>query len=80
MKFPITPDLVRRFEPYTGPVPCAFEPACKAQAIGVFYAPEGCICKDAKVQALCAKHALKAHQNGVDLRISVWLAPVAEHD
>lgn len=77
-EFPITVDLVSRFEGHDGPVPCAFEPACSAQAVGLFFAPHGCICKDAKTQTLCAQHAVKAQQNGVDLRIIAWLAPCKE--
>jgi hypothetical protein len=56
---------------HQGTVPCAFSD--HAEAVGIFYAPEGCICKEDKVQALCAQHALKAQQNGVDLRVICWL-------
>jgi hypothetical protein len=52
-------------------LPCAFDG--HDEAVGVFFAPDGCICKDDKVQALCAQHALKAQQNGVDLRVICWL-------
>jgi hypothetical protein len=60
-----------RFPPHQGSIPCAF--GCET-AVGVFYAPDGCICMDAKVQALCAQHALKAEQNGVELYIVCWIA------
>lgn len=52
-------------------VPCIFEHG--ADAVVIVYAPEGCICKVEKVQALCAQHALNAEQNGVDLRVICWL-------
>jgi hypothetical protein len=46
---------------------CAFDG--HTEAVGVFYAPEGCICKTDTIQPLCAQHALKALGNGVDLRL-----------
>src|SRR6185436_1375978 len=67
---PNTYSFDRRF-PHQGSVPCKF--GCKDDACGVFYAPAGCICWDDPVQALCAQHALKAEQNGVDLRVICWL-------
>jgi hypothetical protein len=35
--------------------------------IGIYHAPEGCICWPDKIQALCPQHVIKARNNGVEI-------------
>jgi hypothetical protein len=40
---------------------CRF--GCDAAVVGIYHAPQGCVCWPDPVQALCAQHAIKADQN-----------------
>jgi len=40
---------------------CRFD--CDSPVVGVYLAPQGCICWPDKLQALCAQHAIKGRQN-----------------
>lgn len=54
MKAPLVPDENVR---------CRF-PHCEEPAVAIFYAPEGCLCWDDSVQALCWQHGDKVQSPG----------------
>lgn len=45
-------------------IPCRFHPRCSDIATAIYYVPQGCICWDDPVQALCNQHAYKAETDG----------------
>lgn len=36
---------------------------CSDSIVGIYYFPDGCVCNDAKLQALCLHHMLRADGN-----------------
>lgn len=36
---------------------------CEEAIVGVYYFPDGCVCNEAKLQALCVHHMLRATSN-----------------